>query len=484
MTIRKLSIVALLICSVLGSAYGVTREEMEKARTITAKIYLRWANNGSDYLDSKNPSTLSELESGLRDKEKSNLQAFKNIPVPSDFASWDKNKLVEYWSKTALSSPGLNPDGVRGGAKSQIKSKLSAMSVTPPAADEPAEQPADAKESAAENQNDIPDELTEISDVEQEAEASLDSTQASDSLASPVKKEGSSTWIYVVALALLVIAVVALVVYASKNMNKNNNSQPGSSSDRRDTKPLDKSGSEAPRKPSPAPSQPQSPSYNNTAAESYTVASDDAPYQPAPAADAGLADDAQRMREKFAETLADKQEEIRLLNRQVCSLTEENRSLTSQIEVLRLENERLQREKEEMMTGGVSRLAAPAPGRVSGVAAAAQRPAQQGQSRDIYLGRVNSKGLFVRADRNFNPGNSIYVLHTSDGFTGTFYIADHSSVPDLVFPRPQEMLAGGCVAMDITDTRGRSRIRTEAPGTAIFENNCWRVTRKARIRYE
>ena len=87
---RKFIVISLLL-AVCCSAFAVTKEEMEKARVISAKIYLRWANNGSDYLEKLDPSNISQLEGDLRDKEKANLKAFKQIPVPSGYESWTKD---------------------------------------------------------------------------------------------------------------------------------------------------------------------------------------------------------------------------------------------------------------------------------------------------------------------------------------------------------------------------------------------------------
>ncbi|MCM1376926.1 MAG: hypothetical protein NC097_04725 [Clostridium sp.] len=466
-SLHRIALAALLFCGFSLSMMGVTKEEMEKARAISAKIYLRWANNGSDYLDKQNPSNVSDLQ--LREKEKTNIKAFLSIPLPSDYSSWDKKKLVEYWSSTALSTSGLNADGVRSGAKKAIRSALNAMSVAEPApeAEAPAKEPeaVDTPKVA----EDLPQEVEQLTEVVTEEIDTIDSAAVNDSLQIPAKKESSSTWIYVVALALLVIAVIVLVVYASKNMNKGNSTdEPHERGTRHKAEP--NVSEPANRK-----EEVYKPSARNTSTiptDSYVVTATEPE-----------GDTSSRMREKFAETLAAKQEEIRMLSRRVESLAAENKSLAEENERLQLEADRLRKEKDDLLVAG--HPATPAPGTTASTpfSSKASTTPEPGRPRVIYLGRVNTNGIFVRADRSLNPGNSIYTLETTDGFTGTFRVADHSSVYDLVFPRPQEMLSGGCVAMDITDTKGRSRIETESPGTAIFEDNCWRVVRKARIRY-
>ncbi len=105
---------------------------MEEARTITARAYLRYANDGSGYLDDFKATTMSQLESKLKAKEKENIKAFKSVKVPSDYASWDKAKLVEFWGVTFFTSPNLAEKGKV--ARSRVKQRINAMTVAAPAA--------------------------------------------------------------------------------------------------------------------------------------------------------------------------------------------------------------------------------------------------------------------------------------------------------------------------------------------------------------
>ncbi|MCM1153174.1 MAG: hypothetical protein NC328_05930 [Muribaculum sp.] len=465
MTLRRIALSLLLIVGVGIPAFSVTKDEMEKARAISAKIYLRWANNGSDYLDSKNPSSLSDLESTLKSKEKENIKAFKNIPVPADYESWDKEKLVEYWSKTALATAGLNADGVRSGAKSQIRQQLNKMSVTAPATKaQEAEEAVAAVDTPQSETEEIPQTVEQLTEVAEDSLLAEDSMAVTDSIEAPAKKQSSSTWIYIVALALLVIAVIALVVYASRNMKKgdDDNEDPGPERSRQ-------------RPSSPAPASTVSAGQSH----SFTVGATAQRESVATPTNIAAEGDAARMREKYAENLALKQEEIRDLTRQLDTVTRQNDAMSEQVETLQQEVDRLR--------GELGRLqGAPETAAASAVTAASAKTSAStaaSRSRQIFLGRVNSRGQFVRADRSLNPGHSIYILDTADGVTGSFRVAEHSSVPEVSFTRPLEMLSGGCVAMDITDTKGKTGIITETPGTAVFEDNIWRVVRKARIRF-
>ncbi len=125
-----ISVITLLLLAVPAKA--VTDKEMEQARVIATQTYLRYANDGSGYLDALHPTTMAELEKNLKQKEKENIKAFKAIPVPSGYQSWDKQKLVDYWSTTAFSHAGLTDKGKIG--KNPARKKLNNMKVAAPVA--------------------------------------------------------------------------------------------------------------------------------------------------------------------------------------------------------------------------------------------------------------------------------------------------------------------------------------------------------------
>ena len=129
-------------------------------------------------------------------------------------------------------------------------------------------------------------------------------------------------------------------------------------------------------------------------------------------------------------------------------------------------------------------MPAPAPAPAPAPVQPKPAPAQEEILHVIYLGRANSRGIFVRADRRLSPGNTIYRLDTEDGLVGTFHVVDNPAVTAIALEHPLEMLSGGCSAIDIEDTVGATSIVTESSGTAIFENGYWKVLRKSSIRYE
>lgn len=459
---RRLNCIIALILGI-GSqitAYAVTDKEMEEARVIATKTYLRYANNGSGYLDDLHPKTMSELEKNLKAKEKENIKAFKAIPVPTGYASWTKQQLVEYWGGTAFSNSGLLEKGKEG--KSRTRKLIGAMAVSAPATNSPAAAPANQATPAPAAKT--PDAAPSPAGAPKDATVSANDekqspTVAADSMASEIdeagllaekalsaeeddlqiKKADNHTWIYVVILAILVAIVIALVVFASSVMKK---SAAGQSQG--DNRPL----------PSPQPAKDDVAEQEERANEAFA------------------------QREKFAAVLAAKNNEIASLTKKLDEAQRLNATLK-----INLENV-----TKELTTLRLRLNAKPA-------AAPAATPAQASENtqgahpapshlRTIYLGRANAKKIFVRADRTLNVGNSYFKLETTDGVVGSFRVVNDPTVCELALMQPVEILGEACTAPDLTATQGMTKIVTDSAGTALLEEGRWTVTRKAKIHYE
>lgn len=423
---------ALLAIMVTVPALAVTDNEMEQARTIAAQAYLRYANNGSGYLDEVKATNLADLQKELKAKEKENIKAFLAIPVPKDYAQWDKAKLAEYWSVTVLNNPGLIAQGK--GAKSRIRSRINAMTVSDPAAQPAAPTAPDAAETPAPEQpaaglsDSVPQ---EILSQEQDILADQKAIEA-DSQNPSLESTSNHTWIYVVILVILIAVVIWLVIYAAKVM-KHQRPADGDSND------------------------PE-----------------------------GL----EEMRERAKRAIAQYKDKLQDLNEQLQA--SDNRLAEAQEEARRYkeDNRRLNERIADLqakLRAAATTQASPAP-RQQPQPRPQARPNPEKKTDDIlhviYLGRANSRGIFVRADRNYSNGNTVYKLDTEDGLTGTFEYVDNPSMNRTVLERPKEMLSGGCSADDIEDTLGATEIVTESRGTAIFENGYWKVLRKSRIRFK
>lgn len=425
------------------SALAVTDKEMEQAKTIAAKAYLRYANDGSGYLDDVKATTMSELQSKLKAKEKENLKAFNSVKIPGDYASWDKAKLVEFWSITFFTSPNLSDKGKI--AKSTVKKRISAMTVSAPAPAAPKETekpeattPATTAETAAPQTDAAAPAAEEVPSadaaIEKQEEILADQNaiaQAEEETRLSGQKD-DNTWIYVIVLVILVGVVIWLVVFAANMMKK--------------------------QKPA-----------------------EDAEGTPA---GAGASDS--ELRAQFSKAMAKKNEELKGVADRLELSENEQARLMRTVENLKDENLRLKEEISRLKMQARQQPAA-APVDAAPVAREAVAAVPQPERRMpsvIYLGRANSRGLFVRADRRITPGHTIYRLDTRDGLVGTFHVVDEPEVTEVALNNPVEYLAGGCNAIDIEDTAGASRIVTENAGTALFEDGKWKVLRKSRIRYE
>ncbi|MDE5847576.1 MAG: hypothetical protein K2H71_09510 [Muribaculaceae bacterium] len=238
----KIFLIAVATVTAIPS-FAVTDKEMEQARAIAAKHYLRYANNGSDYLDKLSPSSVGELSKSLKAKEKENLKSFNAVAVPKDYASWDKQKLVDYWSKTFFNSPGLKADGKK--CLGVLAKNLNKMSVAAPSAAKPAETPAakpadaakpaepakaaePAKKAEAKSAAQTPAtpaaapaaQPAEADATEDAVKAAIAQAEADAGLADEQPKKSSNTGWYIAILVVLVGVVIWLVMYASKSMKE------------------------------------------------------------------------------------------------------------------------------------------------------------------------------------------------------------------------------------------------------------------------
>lgn len=410
--------VCLLLIPIMAGA--VTQKEMEQARTIAAKSYLRYANDGSGYLDDLEPTTMEELEAALKSKEKENIKAFKAIPVPSDYQSWNKDKLLEYWAVTAFQNKGLLEKG-RGGrirARSLInKMTIAAPQAVPASTAQPQETNVMAAGGSGEKAESAANELKELKADEDAIQAELEAEEEEVN----TEKATNYTWVYIMILAILVGVVIALVVFAA-NVVKRNGGKQGL----------------------------VSPAFSGNQPDKESI-------------------------ERFESLIADKDMEIAMLKKKLETASRQNSDLRNKVDSL----------TSELAAFHTARLSSPleAPER--------KEPEKEkvttqklGTLRSIFLGRANSRGIFVRADRSLNPGHSIFVLETADGFSGSFRVVDSPEVWNLALSNPKEYLETACTGRYLDDPGPANQIITESPGTAVFEGGCWRVIRKARIRYE
>ena len=198
---RILILLQITIVSI-ASLNAITKEEMEQARATTALWYLRYVNDGSDYLEKLSPSTIEELQKHLKNKEKENIKVFLSVPIPTDYATWDKSKMVEYWSKTIFKNPDF-PEKAQS-AKRRIKSKLEAMDIALPQDNKREEissgiipVASDSVSISSEQQLEVINEDS-VHNAEETIVEDINEAEYSDS-----KNNSSSTYIYIIIFSII-----------------------------------------------------------------------------------------------------------------------------------------------------------------------------------------------------------------------------------------------------------------------------------------
>lgn len=435
----KLFLIAVAVVTAIPS-FAVTQKEMEQARAVAAKHYLRYANNGSDYLDNLNPTSVAELSKSLKAKELENIKSFNAVAVPKDYASWDKAKLVDYWSNTFFKSPGLNADGKK--CLSILAKNLGKIQVAPAsAADKPAEKPADKPAETQPKANDAaaaaPASSAAASSAETdqlpaEVQAQAEVNEVQEAVEDERPKKDSGTGWYVAILVVLIGVVVWLVMYAQKSMKETGQVV----ADHRNS---EKEIREAKR---------------------------------------AAKEEVNKMRDQYAAAVSAKNDEIKQLREQCARLEEE-------LELLRRRSENPAPVQERPQPAP----AKPAPAKPSPAPAPAPAPAKPAPGRGpalppvVFLGYVNQRGLFVKASRSLNAESSVYRMDIPDGAHGTFRVVADPSILDRLLSDPALWLEGGCDIENPDDADIATEIVTIAPGQALFADNTCRVVKKASIKF-
>ncbi|MDE6193133.1 MAG: hypothetical protein K2M83_04025 [Muribaculaceae bacterium] len=470
----KIFLIAVATVTAIPS-FAVTDKEMEQARAIAAKHYLRYANNGSDYLDKLSPSSVGELSKSLKAKEKENLKSFNAVAVPKDYASWDKQKLVDYWSKTFFNSPGLKADGKK--CLGVLAKHLNKMSVAAPSAAKPAETPAakpadaakpaepakaaePAKKAEAKPAAQTPAapaaapaaQPAEDAAAEDAVKAAIAQAEADAGLADEQPKKSSNTGWYIAILVVLVGVVIWLVMYASKSMKETG----------------------------------------------ATLADHQAGEKEIREAKRAAKEEQNKMREQYATSLTSKNDEIKQLKAQYATIESELEAARREADATRRELEAAKREVEALRQRAQQKpqeqkpQAQPQHRPAEQPAAAAKpqaAPKQGGAARPgglppvVFLGYVNQKGLFTKASRSLNVESSVYRMDVPDGFHGKFRVVNDAEILERLLENPEQWLGGGCSIENPEDADIAAEIVTLEPGEALFADNSCRVTKKARIKF-
>lgn len=119
-----------------------------------------------------------------------------------------------------------------------------------------------------------------------------------------------------------------------------------------------------------------------------------------------------------------------------------------------------------------------------GQATAMSKTEKKAGASKIFLSRPDDRGVFMATSSHIEPGNSIFVLTTADGTTGTFAVINDAGVHQLALMMPTENLTRACTGHNIQISAGKTRIVTDAPGRAVKEGRQWKIVQQATIHYE
>ena len=437
--IVKLFLIAVAMVTAIPS-FAVTDSEMEQARTMAAKHYLRYANNGSDYLDKLNPASMGELTKALKAKELENIKSFNAVAVPKDYASWDKAKLVDYWSNTFFKSPGLKEDGKKClGILGKNLGKITVKAQAPAAAAQEKQQPErkpqpEATQSAALAQS-APAATPDPQPSEEQLAAESEAMAAEEQIEEERQQKSSGTGWYVAILVVLVGVVVWLVMYAQKSMKETGQVVAQHREGEKEIRDARRAAKE----------------------------------------------EVNRIRDQYAASVAAKNDEIKQLRSRCESLEEEVESLKAAL--ARKTSQPQTQAQTQAQPQAQPRPQAPAKASAEERVRESQPRKQTSLPPVVYLGYVNQRGLFVKASRSLNEENSVYRMDIPDGTHGSYRVVNDASILDRLLSDPTLWLEGGCTIDNPEDADIATEIVTIEPGQALFADNTCRVERKARIKF-
>ena len=430
----KIFLIAVAVATAIPS-FAVTDKEMEQARVMAAKHYLRYANNGSDYLDRLTPGSMAELQKSLKAKELENIKSFNAVATPKDYASWDKAKLIDYWSNTFFKSSGLKEDGKKClGILGKNLAKIEVSAAPKP--EQPKETPKEEKPAAPAAQAasvdaGMPAETVADSAGDLLADQSVQTAEVAGEAIEERPQKPSGTGWYIAILIVLLGVVVWLVMYAQKSMKETGQIVAEHKNGEKEIREVKKAAKE----------------------------------------------EVNKMRDQYAASVSAKNEEIRQLKARCESLEAELQQLRGELE----RNDAEVKSAREAQRRAAAAAASHEPERKP----EESQPARRANALPpvVYLGYVNQRGLFVKASRSLNRETSVFRMDIPDGTHGTFRVVSDQSVLDRLLDNVDLWLAGGCDIENPHDADIATEIVTVSPGQAVFADNTCRVVKKARIKF-
>jgi type II secretory pathway pseudopilin PulG len=124
--------------------------------------------------------------------------------------------------------------------------------------------------------------------------------------------------------------------------------------------------------------------------------------------------------------------------------------------------------------------AQPAPSAATQQAPAATQ--HEPSPRRLFLSRADDKGRFLKATEQFELGNSLYELTTTDGHHGTFTLIDNAEVQQFALLMPTQNLGRACTGIDWRNLTPSAHLLTTQTGQAALNGTCWQVTTPCQLK--
>lgn len=104
------------------------------------------------------------------------------------------------------------------------------------------------------------------------------------------------------------------------------------------------------------------------------------------------------------------------------------------------------------------------------------------QHRILFMTAPNDEGVFTGSSETEQVGKSIYQLSTTDGVHGTFIMLDTPDAIATAMISVSQFVKTACKVQGNLSLYPQ-QIQTLEEGTAVLENDSWRITNKAIVKF-
>lgn len=104
------------------------------------------------------------------------------------------------------------------------------------------------------------------------------------------------------------------------------------------------------------------------------------------------------------------------------------------------------------------------------------------QHRILFMTAPNDEGVFTGSSETEEVGKSIYQLSTTDGVHGTFIMLDTPDAIATAMISVSQFVKTACKVQGNLSPYPQ-QIQTLEEGTAVLENDSWRITNKAIVKF-